>query len=172
MRHLLMSWCVWIFPHGPACVCLCVFAPLLPAARTHPVAYFFHASLSLRWDEFGQTGRGSESAAATGRGRRVSFTASSKQQRNFREFKQRVFRGRAGRYTVRSLLLTLLDLCRHVLGCQSCYVSMSTERPFLQQNAPGQALRLLRRITARKESRFGVFTFHLCVFIGLSAPIT
>lgn len=57
-------------------------------------------SSSSRWDEFGQTRRGSESTAAPRRGPRVSFTENFKQQpRNVRELKQRVFRHGLGRYT-------------------------------------------------------------------------
>lgn len=74
--------------------------------RIHPVSSLC-ASFSSRWDEFGQNRRGSESTAAPRRGPRVSFTENFQQQsRNFRELKQRVFRHRVGRYTVRVLLAT------------------------------------------------------------------
>lgn len=81
-----------------------------------------HPSLQ-RWDEFGQNRRGSESPAGPRRGPRVSFTENFEQQsRNFRELKQRVFRHRVGRYTVRVLLSNsipssnsvFLRLCEHV----------------------------------------------------------
>lgn len=67
-----------------------------------PTLFFLcaHPSSSSRWDEFGQTRRGSESTAAPRRGPRVSFTENFKQQpRNVRELKQRVFRHGLGRYT-------------------------------------------------------------------------
>lgn len=78
--------------------------------RIHPVSSLY-ASFSSRWDEFGQNRRGSESAAGPRCGPRVSFTENFKQQpRNFRELKQRVFRHRVGRYTVRALWATLFLL--------------------------------------------------------------
>lgn len=98
MVYPLMLWCVsdsgWIF-------CSVAIEESFVHPRIHPVS-FLYASFSSRWDEFGQNRRGSESAAAPRRGRRVSFTENFKQQpRNFRELKQRVFRHRVGRYTER-----------------------------------------------------------------------
>lgn len=100
----LMSWCVsdsgWIF------FCRVAAVESFVRPRIHPVSSSY-ASFSSRWDEFGQNRRGSESTAAPRRGPRVSFTENFKQQsRNFRELKQRVFRHRVGRYTVRVLLAT------------------------------------------------------------------
>lgn len=96
-----MSWCVsesgWMF-------CSVALKESLAIHRIHPVSSFY-APFSSRWDEFGQNCRGSESTAAPRRGPRVSFTENFKQQsRNCRELKQRVFRHRVGRYTVRVLL--------------------------------------------------------------------
>lgn len=72
-----------------------------------PLFFFVCSSFSLRWDEFGQNRRGSESTAAPRRGPRVSFTENLKQQqRNFRELKQRVFGHWLGRYTARVLVAT------------------------------------------------------------------
>lgn len=96
-----MSWCVsesgWMF-------CSVALKESLAIHRIHPVSSFY-APFSSRWDEFGQNCRDSESTAAPRRGPRVSFTENFKQQsRNCRELKQRVFRHRVGRYTVRVLL--------------------------------------------------------------------
>lgn len=107
MVYPLMSWCVsgsgWIF-------CSVAVEENLVHPTIHPVSSLY-ASFSSRWDEFGQNRRGSESAAGPRRGPRVSFTENFKQQpRNFRELKQRVFRHRVGRYTVRALLATLFLL--------------------------------------------------------------
>lgn len=87
---------------------LAVEEKLLCAQRIHPrFLFFFCSSFSLRWDEFGQNRRGSESTAAPRRGPRVSFTENLKQQqRNFRELKQRVFGHWLGRYTARVLVAT------------------------------------------------------------------
>ena len=101
----LMSWCVsgsgWIFGcWGEAFTHSHQDSPQRFLSCTHP-------SLQ-RWDEFGQNRRGSESPAGPRRGPRVSFTENFEQQsRNFRELKQRVFRHRVGRYTVRVLLKQL-----------------------------------------------------------------
>lgn len=80
----------------PCGISTLVFLPSLP----HSFFLCAHPSSSSRWDEFGQTRRGSESTAAPRRGPRVSFTENFKQQpRNVRELKQRVFRHGLGRYT-------------------------------------------------------------------------
>lgn len=102
MVHPLMPWflsdCGWIFScWGKAFV----------RPQDSPPFPLFCSSFSLRWDEFGQNRRGSESTAAPRRGPRVSFTENLKQQQgNFRELKQRVFGHWLGRYTARVLVAT------------------------------------------------------------------
>lgn len=103
MVHPLMPWflsdCGWILS--------CWGKAFVRPKDSPPFPLFFCSSFSLRWDEFGQNRRGSESTAAPRRGPRVSFTENLKQQqRNFRELKQRVFGHWLGRYTARVLVAT------------------------------------------------------------------